>query len=176
MQIQCKSCQSPTRIDVRLLKANGTNVKCSKWKHVFKILPSHVVNLRKHPRIKTSNLISHVTVDDHGKLISQGLGRALDISKGGILLETPHPIESGLVSLMAVDLNNSIIEIKGELVYCKKTASGIYHSGIKFVGTNEQVANFAIRLIKEYHYRKNNLLEPLDPAANKSWPVYFQIN
>ena len=159
MQIQCKSCQSSFRIDVRLLKANGTNVKCSKCQHVFKILPSHVVNLRKHPRIKTSNLISHATADEHNKLISQGLGKALDISKGGILLETPNPIESGLVSLMAVDFDNNIIEIKGELVYCKKTASGMYHSGIKFVGTNEQVANFAIRVIKEYNNRKNNLLD-----------------
>ena len=66
------------------------------------------------------------------------------------------------MSLMAVDLNNKFIEIKGELVYCNKTAAGIYHSGIKFVGTNEQVANFAIRLIKEYNNRKNNLLKPLE--------------
>lgn len=73
------------------------------------------------------------------------------------MLETPHPIESGKLSLMAVDLDNKFIEIEGELVYCKKADSGMYHSGVKFVGTNEQVANFVVRLIKEYSYRKNNL-------------------
>jgi hypothetical protein len=90
-------------------------------------------------------------------LISQGLSKAIDISKGGILLETPHPIESGLISLMAVDLDNKFIEIKGELVYCKKTATGMYHSGVKFVDTDKQVNNFVVGLIKEYNHRKNNV-------------------
>ena len=87
------------------------------------------------------------------------------ISKGGILLETPHPIESGLISLMAVDLDNKFIEINGKLVYCKKTAAGIYHSGIKFVSTNEQVVNFAVRLCgkidKRIQLSKNNLKDSL---------------
>ena len=77
------------------------------------------------------------------------------------MLETPHPIESGLISLVAVDLDNKFIEIKGELVCCEKTAAGIYHSGIKFVSTKEQVVNFAVRLIKEYNHRKNNLKDSL---------------
>ena len=63
--------------------------------------------------------------------------------------------------MLAVDLDNKFIEIKGELVYCKTTAAGIYHSGIRFVGTNEQVINFAVRLIKEYNHRKNNLKDSL---------------
>jgi len=120
-----------------------------------------MINQRKYPRIQTRNLISHVTIDEAGKWICQGLSKAVDISKGGILLETPHPIESGLISLVAVDLDNKFIEIKGELVYCKKTAAGIYHSGIKFVSTKEQVVNFAVRLIKEYNHRKNNLKDLL---------------
>ena len=106
-----------------------------------------MINQRKYPRKKTRNLISHVTIDETGKWIYQGLSKAANISKGGILLETSHPIESGLISLIAVDLDNKFIEINGELVYCKKTAKGIYHSGIKFVGTDEQVINFAVRMI-----------------------------
>jgi hypothetical protein len=121
-----------------------------------------VVNRRKHQRVKTRNLISHLTFDEHGKPVSQGLSKAIDISRGGILLEMPYPIESGLISLMAVGLDNKFIEIKGELVYSKKTDSGMYHSGIKFVSTDEQVTNFIIGLIKEYNYRKNSLLISLD--------------
>jgi len=157
MKIHCKSCESQFRIDARLLTPKGTSVKCSKCHQMFKVFPPNPANRRKHPRIKTRNLISHFTVDEDGKLISQGLSKAKDISKGGLLLETPHPIESGKLSLMAVDLDNKFIEIEGELVYCKKADSGMYHSGVKFVGTNEQVANFVVRLIKEYSYRKNNL-------------------
>ena len=157
MIITCKSCQTLFRVDDSLVKPGGTKVKCNKCRQVFTAFPPNPANRRKHPRIKTRNLISHFTVDEDGKLISQGLSKAKDISKGGLLLETPHPIESGKLSLMAIDLDNKFIEIEGELVYCKKADSGMYHSGVKFVGTNEQVANFVVRLIKEYSHRKNNL-------------------
>ena len=157
MIITCKSCQTLFRVEDSLVKPGGTKVKCNKCRQVFTAFPPNPANRRKHPRIKTRNLISHFTVDEDGKLISQGLSKAKDISKGGLLLETPHPIESGKLSLMAIDLDNKFIEIAGELVYCKKADSGMYHSGVKFVGTNEQVANFVVRLIKEYSHRKNNL-------------------
>ena len=137
-------------------------MRCTKCHQVFRILPPEKDNRRKHPRIKTRNLISHLTFDENGKPISQGLSKAVDISKGGILLETPHPIESGLISLMAVGLDNKFIEIKGELVYSKKTASGMYHSGIKFIGPDDQVKKFVVGLIKEYNRRRNNLCFSLD--------------
>ena len=137
-------------------------MRCTKCHQVFRILPPEKDNRRKHPRIKTRNLISHLTFDENGKPISQGLSKAVDISKGGILLETPHPIESGLISLMAVGLDNKFIEIKGELVYSERTDSGMYRSGIKFIGTDEQVTKFVVGLIKEYNYRRNNLSYSLE--------------
>jgi hypothetical protein len=32
----------------------------------------------------------------------------------------------------------------------------MYHSGIKFIDTNEQMVNFAVNLIKEYNHKKND--------------------
>jgi len=162
MEILCKSCHSSFRLDPNILKPTGSNVKCSKCQQVFKVFPSEEISLRKHPRVKTRNLIAYLTFDEHDKVISQGLSKALDISKGGILLETPDPIVSGTISLLAVDLDTKFIDIKGELVYCKKADSGMYHSGIKFVGTDEQVRDFIVGLIKEYNYRRNNLINSLD--------------
>ena len=162
MKILCESCQSLFRLEDSLVKPTGSIVRCSKCRLVFRVYPQKVVNRRKYPRVKTRNLISHVSVDENGKLISQGLSKAIDISIGGILLETPHPIESGLISLMAVDAENNFIEINGELIYCKKSATGMYHSGIKFVGKKEKVVNFSVKLIKEYNHRKNNLFDTLE--------------
>jgi hypothetical protein len=138
-------------------------VKCSKCQQVFWAFPPEQVNRREHPRIQTRNLISHLSLDEQGNPISQGLSKAIDISMGGILIETPQPIESGLISLLAVGLDNNFIEIKGELVYSKKADSGMYHSGIKFVGPDNQVKKFVVGLIKEYNNRRNNLCLSLDP-------------
>ena len=80
-----------------------------------------MVDRRKYPRVNTINLISYVTIDETGRWIFQGMSRALDISRGGILLETACPIESGCLSMMTVDMDNNLIEIKGELIYCSKS-------------------------------------------------------
>jgi len=117
-----------------------------------------VVDLRKYPRVNTINLISHVTIDETGRWIFQGMSRALDISRAGILLETAYPIESGHLSMMTVDMDNNLIEIRGELIYYTKSDTAMYHSGIKFIGTDEQITKFVTQIIKVYNHRKNNLL------------------
>ena len=163
MIILCKSCQASYRIDPIILKPTGSKVRCSKCQEVFTLFPPRQINRREHPRIQTRNLISHLTIEKHGKPISQGLSKTIDISKGGILLETPHPIEPGLITLMAVGLDNKFIEIQGELVYSKKTNSGMYRSGIKFISIDDKATRFIVGLIKEYNHRRNNLEISLDP-------------
>ena len=48
---------------------------------------------RKHMRINALNL-SHVAVDDREDAVKQAIGRTLNVSETGILLETHFPIES----------------------------------------------------------------------------------
>ena len=157
MKISCESCKSVYRLDSRLIRSDGIKVRCLKCKHVFKVHPTNMADRRQHPRIKTLNLIAHISYDDDGIKISQGLGRAIDISKGGMLLETLHSIPDARLSLMAVDKDNILFEIDAELVYCKKSAPGVYQSGIRFIGSEEELINYVTRLIKEYNYRKKAL-------------------
>ena len=157
MIILCKSCDSAFRLDSSLIKPTGSRVRCSKCQSVFRVYPPNMADRRKHQRIKTQNLISHFSFDEAGALNSQGIGRALDVSKGGILIETPQPIESDLLSLMAVDLHENLFEIKGRVMHSNKSSDGMYLSGIAFVGNDWQVANFVVKLVRGYKYRKKNL-------------------
>ena len=154
MIIPCKSCNAVFRLESSLVKPTGTKVRCSKCGEIFKVYQPDNVDQRKHQRLKTRNLISYVSYDKTGQLISQGLGKALDISKGGILLEALEPIESGLLSLTATDVENNLIEIDGNLVHYKESSSGRYLSGISFIGTDEQVATFVTELIKQHNFQK----------------------
>ncbi len=85
------------------------------------------------------------------------MGVTLDISEGGILLETPYSIESGLLVLAATDWEKNLIEVKGKIIRSKKTANEMYLSGIKFIGVDERVTKFIATLIKEYNFRGENL-------------------
>ena len=94
-------------------------------------------------------------MDENGCIVQQNMGVALDISQGGILIETADSIFSKYVTLISVDLRENMIEIKGKVAYCKKNKSGKYRTGISFEGTPAQNIHFAKGLIKSYHYNKN---------------------
>lgn len=112
---------------------------------------------RKHARIETRNLVSHDSISKKGQVVSRNMGKALNVSRSGILLETAHPIEEEHVYLMTVDLDNNMIELKGRIVYCRKAQSGMYHAGIEFTGSEQETARFAVKLIKLYHHRKHKM-------------------
>jgi predicted Zn finger-like uncharacterized protein len=157
MIIPCESCDASFRLDSRDIKPAGSEVRCSKCGEILKVVQPNLAERRKHQRVKTQNLISYLSFDENDKLISNGLGIALDISKGGILLETTDSIKSCLVLLTATDSEKNLFEVRGELAYSKKTSRGTYFSGIKFTGANKRVTKFVTKLIKEYNYQGNNL-------------------
>ncbi len=170
MIIACESCYSKFELNSSLVKSTGTKVKCIKCRKVFKVYPPQPVDPRKSIRVKTRNLISYSSFDKTGKLISAGLGIALDISEGGILIETPYPIESSLLILTATDGKKNIIEIKGKLVTSRKSFNGTFLSGIEFLGVDERLEHFVSNLIREYNFRRKNLYISIRPKADQRNP------
>ena len=81
---------------------------------------------RKYPRVRVYYPISYVCMDENGCIVQQNMGVALDISQGGILIETADSIFSKYVTLISVDLRENMIEIRGKVAYCKKDKSGKY--------------------------------------------------
>ena len=110
---------------------------------------------RKHPRIKILSLISYTCLDDDGVIIGQSFGTALDISQGGLLLETISIIETEYVLLTIIDLEGKLQELKGKVVYSKKADSGKCRSGVSFQGTKEENIQFASAIVRTYHSQKN---------------------
>ena len=103
---------------------------------------------RKHTRVKTDNPVSYVCIDDSGNEIDQGMGSAIDISLGGILIETHDPIELRDILLMAIGIKDKLIDIKGKVVYCRAEDSGMFRTGIRFLETNEKIRLFVMSLMK----------------------------
>ena len=94
-------------------------------------------------------------MDEEGAVVSRSMGKALNVSPKGILLETAHELRPGLISLMSVDLENHLIEINGKVIYSQKTETKKFESGIVFRGTEDENRAFGQKLILVFHYRKN---------------------
>ena len=106
-----------------------------------------------------------MAIKENGEITDIGMGRALDISQNGIFLETPRLLFSEYISLMSVDLNNNLIEIKGKVIYSGVSRSGMVGNGIRLQGEHHENIQFATRLIKVFHIRKNKFAPAM--AAQK---------
>ncbi len=103
---------------------------------------------RKHSRVTSVNLMSYACFDKDRKPLEQGMGKTLDMGLGGILMETPVPIQAKYILLMAINLKEELIEIKGRVVYSKEIEQKIFHTGIRFIEKNERIREIVTDMLK----------------------------
>lgn len=101
---------------------------------------------RKHDRITSLNLLNYICIDETGKESIQGMGRTLNVSQGGILLETHVPIQLAHQVALTIGIEDDLIDIKGSVVYCKPNDRKKYESGIDFFEINDT----ALRVLNKY--------------------------
>ena len=102
-------------------------------------------NQRKHERIQSLNL-SYLCLDDDKNIVKQGMGRSLNISESGMLLETHFPIESNHTIQLTISLEEDLLDIKGKLVHVKSIEGGKYQIGIQFADLDEA----ATKMLRDY--------------------------
>ncbi len=86
---------------------------------------------RQHPRFETLNFVYYIMRDD-GSFFTQDMGRTLDASKSGLLIETRVPLVEGLQIQMDIALADAILNLTGVVIYSRKSEDESHHSGIKF--------------------------------------------
>lgn len=92
---------------------------------------------RKHPRFKTNDPISYVCIDNNGNRIKEGKGKAVNVSKGGILIQTREAFHWHDILLLGIDLKDKSLSVKGRVVYSNTDDSGRVQTGIEFLDTGE---------------------------------------
>ncbi len=102
-------------------------------------------NKRKHERIKSLNL-SYICLDEDENIIKQGMGRTLNISESGILLETHFPIEPNHLIQLTISLEENLLDLKGKPVHVRSSDKGKYEIGIQFIELDQD----ASELLKKF--------------------------
>ncbi len=102
-------------------------------------------NKRQHERIYSLNL-SYICLDENNNIVKQGMGRTLNISESGILLETHFPVESEHIIRLTISLEEDLLDIKGKPIHVRSEDGGKYQIGIKFLDLDQN----AIDLIKKF--------------------------
>ena len=82
------------------------------------------------------------------------MGRTLNISQGGMLLETHAPLDPAYFLSLGIGMDGEIMEIKAKVVHCKKRHDGKFESGIQFLLTNASAMRLINRHVKEFKQYK----------------------
>ncbi len=100
---------------------------------------------RKHLRINSLNL-SYIFVDGNNNGEKQTMGRTLNVSESGILLETHIPVDLNDNLMLTIGLKEDLVDIKGKVVHLEKGEHGMYELGVKFLDADKK----AIRILQKY--------------------------
>jgi hypothetical protein len=101
---------------------------------------SDTMEQRQNPRIGISPIVGYVTLGKNGKVTDIGKGKALNLSRGGVLLLTPKPLEGSTVVLISFNKDDMDLDAKGRIIYTKmQETNGSYLSGIDFFESKDQV-------------------------------------
>ncbi len=120
-------------------------------------------NRRKYPRVSIHVPVTYTLLEDPGETEPEAVGVALDVSLGGLLIESSDFIASEDVGVRFIDAENQIVRIRCKMVYSRKTDLGtdreVVHTGLCFQGTGPEKANFATKLIRAYFYRRTQMID-----------------
>jgi len=108
---------------------------------------------RKHARISSLNL-SYICLDENDQIIKQGMGRSLNVSESGILLETHFPIDNQHVVILTLGLEEDLVDIKGRPVHTRINSEGKYEVGIEFLESKAKARKALKNFIDAFQKKK----------------------
>ncbi len=106
-------------------------------------------------RVESANLLSYTCLDENNHEMMQGMGRTLNVSDGGILIETHVPIDPHHVVSMTMALEDELMDFKGKIAHSRKRADGKFESGIEFIEMDEEKQKFFKQYILMFRRQQN---------------------
>lgn len=110
---------------------------------------------RRFIRPEALNLLDYLVVDAQGRQGEYSMGRTLNVSKGGILMETHIPLPIGQQVMITLGLENNLVDIMGRIVYATYEA-GMHQNGIEFFHVSENDKITLNRYIEAFHKKYKN--------------------
>ena len=105
---------------------------------------------RKYSRVASTNLLNYVCMDENGEPCHQGMGRTLNVSESGMLLETYTPIDSEAPISINIGIEEELVDIEGKVIYLKESAKDIYEAGIQFSKIDEKERVTLLKFIEAF--------------------------
>ena len=89
-------------------------------------------------RIRSLNLTSYTPRKGDKQEYIVSIGRTLDVSEGGVKVETHRKLAEGTELDMDIAIEDRIITARGEVVHTEELKDGLYGTGIRFTSISDE--------------------------------------
>ena len=93
---------------------------------------------RSSRRIRSLNLTSYTPRKGEEQQYIVSIGRTLDVSEGGVKVETHRRLADGTELEMDIAIEDRIITAKGEVVHTEELKNGLFGTGIRFSAISDE--------------------------------------
>ena len=104
---------------------------------------------RRHIRIDSLNL-SYVSVDENGSIVNEGIGRTLNVSESGILLETNFQTSLKQAVSLTIAFEEDLLDLRGTFIHCQAFGNGLFQTGVEFMEIDDSAKETLKRYIQVF--------------------------
>mgnify|MGYP006290074543 FL=1 len=113
---------------------------------------SDAKDARKHKRFESQNLLEYILVDEKGNPVEGGMGRTLNVSEGGMLMETTVEFDVGQTLWILIGVEEDMVEVEGVAIHIRPSdTENRYVAGIDFKNLDKK----SRAVLEEYLARFN---------------------
>jgi hypothetical protein len=111
---------------------------------------------RRYERIDSVNMINYTQLDDALQRSGQGMGRTLNLSEAGMLIETPTPIIPDHQLSINIGLAGELVFFRGKVAYTQSQRRGQHFTGVRFTRGEKSGFNAFCRFLREHKQHRGN--------------------
>lgn len=93
---------------------------------------------RRAPRLDSLNILHFQLLGPGAPYATRGMGRTLNVSEVGLLLEVYEPLHTGQEVLVTLGLAEDLVDLRAKVVYAKQESEGLHHAGIEFLELDDR--------------------------------------
>jgi len=108
---------------------------------------------RRYVRPESLNLLDYIVVDEQGVQGNYSMGRTLNISIGGILMETHIKLTAGQQVMITIGLEDDLVDVMGRIIHSTDHHDGMFHNGIEFFHASVEDRRVINKYVEAFHAR-----------------------
>jgi hypothetical protein len=111
---------------------------------------------RRFAREASLNMIAYTGIDGNNDEVAGRIGRTLNISECGILLETHVPLAPQSSIFLEIGLGEDIVKVTGIVVFCRAGHGNFFEAGIDFIDCSGDKDSILRKYIDNFRKMQKN--------------------